>query len=1087
MVELPLEPIYEETIVGASAQSERERNARNAQQKMNWQNKCQRLIEVGIMCGDKPWSLADRKTVSLLYLSIGIEGRRILNCKNPHIMIDTLATIDFWKIVEEAFIRPRNITFDRHVFLIIKKLRGETVEHFHGKLKELAENCDFENKEETLIRDVFITNLIDSEIQKELLKQSVEPRQALELAINMELGMRYQHQIQQHNKIVVPANVNAVQFNNNSRRPYWQNNNNVPKQNNRSTLYCSNCGGVWLPNHREKCIAKGKTCNNCALLNHFAKVCRKQQKNINVKPQDPKKKMVRLVEEEPHPEDSVNFVQPAKLYESDYSSGEEDNTVAMIETAVEKVEPLNLPLKIGNVNTTLLVDSGSACSILHHSLAPQVVQSSPRAFWIHESSPPQLRNFSNEPIQVLGKIQAPVTSKGWVCDSATFTVQADGLKSLIGRDLLDQLGLAATQCTLLKGKSVNNIASLEFKEQIAKKFPGLVSRNGRSKSHVAKSKFHKNFQPRHQKGRRIPINLQDKFNTELRKLLAEKHIIKLSSCPNNYFISPIVVTFKKDQTIKLALDSKVLNKAIHKNKYQMPNIDTLIESISQQISAPASQNITYFSTIDLKYAYSQLNLDINTANHCNFNIISGDMTGTYRFQTGFYGLTDMPAEIQKAMDYTLIGLENTYCFLDDILIVSKGSLNDHKSYVMKCLQRLDDENFRINLPKCHFGKLETDWLGYHISQEGISPLESKTAAILALEAPKTLKKRRSFLGSVHYIGKFIPNLAQISHPLRPLLRKSSKFIWTTEHENCFQEIKTRIANATANSHYKPQLETRVKCDASRSGLGAALEQLTVDGWKPIAFTSRFLNSCEERYSVNELELLGVVWSIEYFKNYLYGKQFKVITDHRALLSIMKEHRSNKSYNSRLTRWVDRLLPYQFDIEHLPGAKMGLVDYISRNPSQKAKKISTYDEEFIVAKLKLISKSVNALELNTEHPASHLQQLLTNYTLDPQNKSQIETIDPALQTTPKIETINNSINSISTRATRVREHVFGNSLAPRNHASTSICQLNNLKYVTLASQSPLCTSLALQNTSNNKQLIQIRNKKTYAQRERQITQ
>ena len=95
IVELSLEPIYEETIVGASAQSERERNARNAQQKMNWQNKCQRLIEVGIMCGDNPWSLTDHKTVSLLYLSIGIEGRRILNCKNPHIMIDTLSTVDF--------------------------------------------------------------------------------------------------------------------------------------------------------------------------------------------------------------------------------------------------------------------------------------------------------------------------------------------------------------------------------------------------------------------------------------------------------------------------------------------------------------------------------------------------------------------------------------------------------------------------------------------------------------------------------------------------------------------------------------------------------------------------------------------------------------------------------------------------------------------------------------------------------------------------------------------------------------------------------------------------------------------------------
>ena len=151
---------------------------------------------------------------------------------------------------------------------------------------------------------------MDSEIQKELLKQTVEPRQALELAINMELGMQNQHQIQQHNKIVVPANVNAVQFANNSRTPYWQNTNNASRQNHRSTLYCSNCGGIWLPNHRENCIAKGKTCNNCGLLNHSAKVCRKQK-------------------------DSVNFLQSAKLYKSDYSSGD-DNTVAVIENAVEK-------------------------------------------------------------------------------------------------------------------------------------------------------------------------------------------------------------------------------------------------------------------------------------------------------------------------------------------------------------------------------------------------------------------------------------------------------------------------------------------------------------------------------------------------------------------------------------------------------------------------------------------------------------------------------------------------------------------------------------------------------------------------------
>ena len=115
---------------------------------------------------------------------------------------------------------------------------------------------------------------------------------------------------------------------------------------------------------------------------------------------------------------------------------------------------------------------------------------------------------------------------------------------------------------------------------------------------------------------------------EQKKIIRQKHTIKVSSCPEKYFLSPIVVSVNKYQSVKLVLESTILNKAIHKNKYQMPIIDTLIESISQQISAPAPQETTYVSTLDLKYAYNQLNPDSNTANHCNFKIISGDMTGT---------------------------------------------------------------------------------------------------------------------------------------------------------------------------------------------------------------------------------------------------------------------------------------------------------------------------------------------------------------------------------------------------------------------------------------------------------------------------
>ena len=144
-------------------------------------------------------------------------------------------------------------------------------------------------------------------------------------------------------------------------------------------------------------------------------------------------------------------------------------------------------------------------------------------------------------------------------------------------------------------------------------------------------------------------------------------------------------------------------------------------------------------SLDVKYAYSQLNLDPETARHCNFNIISGEGTGTYRFITGFYGLTDMPAAFQKVMDYTLVGLQNTHCFLDDFIIVSRGSKEEHLKLVYKCLKNMDEDNLRINLSECHFAKTEIEWLGHKFNQSGIAPLESKTAAILTLSAPKNLK------------------------------------------------------------------------------------------------------------------------------------------------------------------------------------------------------------------------------------------------------------------------------------------------------------------------------------------------------------
>ena len=153
--------------------------------------------------------------------------------------------------------------------------------------------------------------------------------------------------------------------------------------------------------------------------------------------------------------------------------------------------------------------------------------------------------------------------------------------------------------------------------------------------------------------------------------------------------------------------------------------------------------------------------------------------------------------------------------------------------------------------------------------------------------------------------------------LRPLLRENKKklknikvpvkkFVWGTEYTEIIEDIKKAVANIAKLNYYDPAKETRVKCDASHSGLGASLEKQTENNdWVPISFASRYLNNQEKTYSTNVLELLAVVWAVDRFKHYLLGKEFVIVTDHKVLTSALEGNRSNKTYQSRLTRWVDR--------------------------------------------------------------------------------------------------------------------------------------------------------------------------------------
>ena len=132
-----------------------------------------------------------------------------------------------------------------------------------------------------------------------------------------------------------------------------------------------------------------------------------------------------------------------------------------------------------------------------------------------------------------------------------------------------------------------------LKQQFNQKFSFFFDRQGKSKNHVVNTKFKYLLCPIQEKGRRIPIHIQDKVQTELSKLLSEGHIMKLDKCTSDCFIATIVITVKKDDSIKLALDAKLINRQLYKNKYQMPIVDEVLDGVSQIVTAKTTSTCIF--------------------------------------------------------------------------------------------------------------------------------------------------------------------------------------------------------------------------------------------------------------------------------------------------------------------------------------------------------------------------------------------------------------------------------------------------------------------------------------------------------------
>lgn len=259
--------------------------------------------------------------------------------------------------------------------------------------------------------------------------------------------------------------------------------------------------------------------------------------------------------------------------------------------------------------------------------------------------------------------------------------------------------------------------------------------------------------------------------------------------------------------------------------------------------------------------------------------------------------------------------------MDDILVFST-SLQEHVDNLGKVFDTLGKANLKVSLNKSDFLKKETDFLGHVVSGDGIKPNPKRVEGIQKQVILKTVKEIQSFLGLSGYYRKFIPDYAKIAKPMTLRLKKDSKIdINNKDYKESFEKLRTILMSSMVLQYPNFEEEFHLTTDASNYALGAVLSQSK----GPIAFVSRTLNKHEINYRTIEKELLAIVWATGQFRHYLYGRKFKLFTDHKPLVWLA----NLKEPNSKLIRWKIKLNEYEFDIEHVQGKENKVADALSR--------------------------------------------------------------------------------------------------------------------------------------------------------------
>ena len=423
--------------------------------------------------------------------------------------------------------------------------------------------------------------------------------------------------------------------------------------------------------------------------------------------------------------------------------------------------------------------------------------------------------------------------------------------------------------------------------------------------------------------------------------------------------SPFFFVKKKDGKLRPVQDYRKLNDLTIKNKYPLPLITELIDSL---------QNAKYFTKLDVRWGYNNVRIKEGD----EFKAAFRTNRGLFEPLVMFFGLTNSPATFQTMMNdifHIEIKQGHVLIYLDDILIFD-NDLDTHHKHVRQVMERLREHKLYLKPEKCEFDQAEVEYLGVIVGNGKVRMDPVKIEGIKDWPTPNAKRDVQSFLGFCNFYRRFIHHYADIARPMNHLTGNVN-FKWTTGCQEAFDKLKTHITSAPILTMANYDDQFRLETDASDFALGAVLSQKQDGKWKPVAYISKTLTQTERNYEIYDKELLAIITALEQFRHYLMGaaQKFEIWTDHANLQYFKKPQKLNR----RQARWVTILQEYDFSLHHIPGKQNSKADILSRRPGFE-KGVNDNDDQILLPESLFIRVvQIEPLDFVTRIKRSHKSQ------------------------------------------------------------------------------------------------------------------